>query len=152
MIKNNAEKLISVLIITLILSGCAETNTSPSCKKVGGKGVGCVSMDTAYGLSKQGYFNRGNPEPDGSIRSSNDDDANTSDPTNSSLYINKTDVNWQPSVGQPLRYGETVQVIWIAPYVDSQGDYYYPHQVSTVIRNGYWVGEPQSAINLSGDN
>jgi len=149
MFKKFHVQLIILVGVVLLLTSCAETNSKPNCNKVGGKGVGCVSMDTAYGMSKQGYFDRNRPDPADDSANSN---PNISDPAQSSLFINKADVNWQPMAGQPLRYGETVQVIWIAPYVDSVGDYYYPHQVSTIVKNGYWIGAPQSEINLSGDN
>lgn len=134
--------ILSLIIITNLLASCSEMNSTPNCPKVGGKGIGCASLDTAYQLSNQGYFNKNK-----ATTSSTD---NNSSP-DSSLFINNTDVNWQPVAGEPLRYGETVQLIWIAPYVDTNNNYYYPQMVSTVVKNGYWVGAPESEINLSGD-
>lgn len=58
-----------------------------------------------------------------------------------------------PIPGDPVRYGETVQRIWIAPYTDSAHNYHEPSYVFTVLDKSHWVGLPAQSItsDSSGD-
>lgn len=51
-----------------------------------------------------------------------------------------------PMPGDPVRYGETVQRIWIAPYTDSAHNYHEPSYVFTVLDKSHWVGLPTQSI------
>jgi conjugal transfer pilus assembly protein TraV len=51
-----------------------------------------------------------------------------------------------PYAGEPIRYGETVQRIWIAPYEDSNGNYHEPSFVYTVLKGSHWIGLPIDEI------
>ena len=132
-------------VITFLLAGCAETNTHFSCDKVGGKGVGCVSLGTANKMVDQGYFNKSNHREVSEAVTTNKKAANPSE-----SIFNDSNVDWRPRSGLPLRFGETVQNIWIAPFVDMDGNYHWPQTLSLVISPGHWVGAPQSEIAMSG--
>jgi conjugal transfer pilus assembly protein TraV len=49
--------------------------------------------------------------------------------------------------GQPIRYGETVQRIWIAPYEDSEGNYHEDSKMYTIMKGGHWIGRPVKTIH-----
>lgn len=49
--------------------------------------------------------------------------------------------------GQPIRYGETVQRIWIAPYEDSEGNYHQDSIIYAVMKGGHWIGRPVKTVN-----
>ena len=53
--------------------------------------------------------------------------------------------------GDPVRYGETVLRVWIAPYQDKDGNYYQPVTLYTVVKGGHWIGAPVNAIDSDGD-
>ena len=48
--------------------------------------------------------------------------------------------------GQPVRYGETVQRIWIAPYEDTEGNYHQDSFMYSVMKGGHWKGNPVKNI------
>jgi conjugal transfer pilus assembly protein TraV len=43
---------------------------------------------------------------------------------------------------QPLRYGETVQRIWIAPFEDNEGNYHQENVMYSIMQSGHWIGQP----------
>jgi conjugal transfer pilus assembly protein TraV len=45
-----------------------------------------------------------------------------------------------PYAGKPLRYGETIQRIWVAPFEDQAGNYHEPSVVYAVIQGSHWIG------------
>lgn len=49
--------------------------------------------------------------------------------------------------GQPIRYGETVQRIWIAPYEDSEGNYHQDSLMYSIVKGGHWIGKPVKTGN-----
>lgn len=44
--------------------------------------------------------------------------------------------------GAPLRYGETVQRIWLAPYEDSESNYHQDSMMYAIVKKGHWIGSP----------
>lgn len=50
--------------------------------------------------------------------------------------------------GQPIRYGETVQRIWIAPYEDNEGNYHQDNLMYAIMKGGHWIGRPVKTVNL----
>jgi conjugal transfer pilus assembly protein TraV len=51
-----------------------------------------------------------------------------------------------PMVGEPIRYGETVQQIWLAPFEDTAGNYHEPSIVYIILQPPHWIGVPTKAI------
>lgn len=48
--------------------------------------------------------------------------------------------------GEPLRYGEGVMRLWIAPYEDTDGNYHQANQVYSVVQEGHWIQAPALAM------
>ena len=48
--------------------------------------------------------------------------------------------------GAPLRYGETVQRIWVAPYEDTEGNYHQDSLMYSIVKRGHWIGAPLKSI------
>lgn len=46
---------------------------------------------------------------------------------------------------EPLRYGEGVMRLWIAPYEDTDGNYHQANQVYSVVQEGQWIQTPALA-------
>lgn len=47
--------------------------------------------------------------------------------------------------GDPLRYGEGVMRLWIAPYEDRDGNYHQTNEIYSVVREGHWIQNPPMA-------
>ncbi|SRR5579883_1054164 len=43
---------------------------------------------------------------------------------------------------EPLRYGETVMRVWVAPYEDTSGNYHQESDIFTVVKPAHWIGYP----------
>lgn len=50
--------------------------------------------------------------------------------------------------GAPIRYGETVQRVWIAPYEDTDGNFHQDSMIYVIMKNGHWIGTPIHEIKL----
>ena len=44
--------------------------------------------------------------------------------------------------GHPVRYGEGVMRLWIAPYEDTDGNYHQANRVYSVVQEGQWMHNP----------
>lgn len=47
--------------------------------------------------------------------------------------------------GHPVRYGEGVMPLWIAPYEDTDGNYHQANRVYSVVKEGQWMQQSQLA-------
>lgn len=56
-----------------------------------------------------------------------------------------------PTPGQPIRFGDTVQRIWIAPYEDTSQTYHEPSYVYTVLDKSHWIGLPAQEVSQTSD-
>ena len=115
------------------LTGCAGMNSQFNCNKVGGKGVGCASLDQVNSMVNQGAFNNTSTSSNQNIKPS---------------YTSGFSVA-APTAGTPVRYSETIQQVWIAPYEDTSGNYHEPSMVYAVIQPSHWIGLPVEAIQNS---
>ncbi|OGT41474.1 MAG: hypothetical protein A3F13_03450 [Gammaproteobacteria bacterium RIFCSPHIGHO2_12_FULL_40_19] len=134
--------LMSAISSAALLSGCAGTKTNFDCNKVGGV-QGCATLGHVNRMADRGDFNRGS-----SNASITDSNASNAKPTG---YFLKTLGVDTPSSGEPLRYGETMQNVWIAPYVTKDNSYMWASMASIIITPGHWIGEPVSSISQSAD-
>ncbi len=128
--------VIAILILVSIgfLSACT-TNSSFDCPNKAG--VSCKSLDQINHMVDSGQI-RGRTQME------------ESDFTKVSL-VDNTEFQSFPSQstfipGQPIRYGETVQRIWIAPYEDTEGNYHEDSLVYTIMKGGHWIGEPVKTV------
>jgi conjugal transfer pilus assembly protein TraV len=131
-------KIITTLGTVILLGGCAGVNSQFDCHKVGGLGAGCVSLDHVNKMADAGDFNHPVSNKTQSIQTAlNNDDQ----------YTLKHQLN---QAGVPVRTGESVHRIWVAPFVDTAGNYHASSTVYTVTHASHWIGEPVKAIRRSG--
>lgn len=120
-----------LLGLIICLSGCAGMNSTFDCNvSSGGK---CLPMDRINQMADQSAFNGssvGAGVVKGEVAASN------------AAY----GYPLKAYKGQPIRYGETVQQVWVAPYIDSTGNYHEPSYVYSVVKKGHWIGEPVKAV------
>lgn len=136
---NNIKKFLIILPVLSIslLTGCTGMHSQFDCNAKGGI-QGCATLGHVNRMADQGDFDR-NDSVSGSIATKT---ALNTLPTGTFL---KT-----PSAGEPLRFGETVQDVWIAPYQTQDGSYVWPSMETVVLQKGHWIGEPVSEIRKSG--
>lgn len=137
-------KIASALgIVTLFMTGCAEMNSDFSCPMT--NGMQCKRIDTVNDMVDQGAIDTTGMDAT---------HASAGAPTHYTPDANvKADKIIQPYPndgeaipGQPLRYGESVMRLWIAPYEDKDDNYHAPSLVYTVVQSGHWTGIPVQEI------
>lgn len=114
-----------ILIISVLLTGCAGMNSNFDCNA--GPGGSCQPMDQINKEANSGAFNAA--------------PIVTASQTNTALGY-----PFAAYKGQPIRIGESVQRIWIAPFEDQDGNYHEPSYVYTVVQKGHWLGSPVKEI------
>lgn len=119
----------------LLLTGCAHMNSDFTCPMKPGQM--CNSLDEVNTMVDQGVV--GGPSM-------------TTVSSNNNKYLSNGSEGIMPypmealNVGEPLRYGESVQRIWVAPYEDKAGNYYQPSLMYAVVRPSHWIGNPVQAV------
>lgn len=127
--------LMSLLIFTHFsaLTACSTINSSFDCPLAAG--VNCKSLDQVNRMVDSGQI-RGRSQEITKI---------------SNLTCCNTEFESFPTAsfipGAPIRYGETVQRIWIAPYEDTEGNYHQDNLIYTIMKGGHWIGKPVKTIN-----
>lgn len=127
--------IISLLISIASLSGCAEMNGKFGCNASAGDSCTPVSIVNRNAQAGD-YDNVDNASYSGSASQQNFG------------YASK-DVGYNvttPIPGEPVRFGENVQRIWIAPYKDSSHNFHEPSYVYTVLNKSHWIGLPEQSI------
>ena len=124
----------------LSLTGCAGMNSKFGCNAVAGDS--CTPVSVVNRNAAAGDYD--NMESGGSTNAS-------ASQSNTQTYgYEGTDVGYNvatPMPGQPVRFGETVQRIWLAPYQDNAGNYHEPSYVYTVLEKPHWIGLPAKEVN-----
>lgn len=131
------KKLFFMLPVLISLTGCAGMNSQFDCPMK--PGVSCRSLDQVNAKVDRGEITGESTEltyhPRPKYMSSHQTQL-TQSVTFSGLQTRK-----------PLRYGESVQRIWIAPFEDTSGNYHQESDVYTIVKPGHWIGYPVKAIN-----
>lgn len=122
--------LIIWLMSSLLLMGCSHMNSTFDCPMKAG--VRCESLDQVNKRVDTGEIGH-------------DDVLNFSQNPTFISQKNQTIVTHR-KVQEPLRYGETVQHVWIAPFEDTAGNYHEASDVYTITRPGHWIGYPLKAM------
>ena len=128
-------RIIQLMLISLVsqlLISCSSMNSNFDCPM--SAGVMCKSMDQINGMVDSGLIHGGSQISD---------------------YRSISDAEFQPYAvasgfypGAPLRYGETVQRIWIAPFEDTENNYHQDSYMYSIIKNGHWIGYPINTHEL----
>lgn len=128
-------RLITTLWMTVFaitLSACSSMNGSFDCPNKAG--VNCKSLDQVNDMVDSGQLHG---------RSSfSSQDGSSSSSTEFEAFPTATTY----SPGSPLRYGETVQRIWVAPYEDTEGNYHQDSLMYAIVKRGHWIGAPLKPI------
>ena len=114
---------LSLILGYSVLSGCGELNSQFTCPMK--PGVTCRSLDQVNTMVDQGKLAEAKPNP-----------APSSDPL---LTVN---VSYSADNNEVTRSPESVMRLWIAPYQDSQGNYFSSTQIYHVIQPGHWSTDP----------
>lgn len=146
-----------------LLTGCAGMNTHFNCNKVGGI-KSCVTMGEVNGLANNGYFARkaeaekkenlaglsiaGKPVNASAAQSASTPSQQATQESSLAFPMDNTITK---NAQAPLRVNPSVQNIWIAPYVSSNGTYNWPSTITVVVNKGQWIGAPVNVTKLSGE-
>lgn len=137
----------------LLLSACSTgMKTSFDCNSPDGQGLGCASVQHVNGIANQGGFNMSDGSGDASTNN-----APQAIPVNqrpAALAMGYPVVT--PSAGDPLRDGEVVQRMWLAPWLDQTGMYHGASYLTFVLKRSHWFGAPTTGssapVDSSGDD
>lgn len=128
--------LLSILVSIGMLSGCTGMNGKFGCDAKAGDSCTPVSVVNRNAVAGD-YDN-----VDNGSGNSNDASTQTFGYASKDTGYNVT----TPVPGEPVRFGETVQRVWIAPYKDSSHNFHEPSYVYTVLNKAHWIGVPQKSI------
>lgn len=105
----------------LMLTGCTKLNSEFDCPAP--NGGSCKRMDQVYNLVNG----------EGGVEES------------LAVTPNRNPLVMEGRPGDPLRYGEGVMRVWVAPYEDIEGNYHQASQVYSVVQKGHWIQNPPKA-------
>lgn len=112
----------SALIFScLVITGCTKLNSEFDCPAP--NGGSCKRMDQVYSLVNG----------EGGVEES------------LAVAPNRNPLILEGRPGDPLRYGEGVMRVWVAPYEDIEGNYHQASQVYSVVQKGHWIQNPPKA-------
>ena len=133
------KKLMMLLPLLMLMSSCAELNSQFDCPM--NSGIRCESITSINARVDRGELRECGIN---SIDNKNFQvmPAYTPYPFNVPRYSSK---------GEPLRYAETVQRVWVAPFEDKQGNYHQDNDIYTVAKPGKWIGSPLKEIDPTGE-
>ncbi len=124
-------KKIVITFILFNLSGfltaCSSMNSNFDCPNKAG--VMCKSVDQINGMVDTGQ-----------IQGRTQQGAQT--PCCSNKEFQPYTITTGYYSGAPLRYGETVQRIWVAPFEDTENNYHQDNVIYTIVKDGHWIGSP----------
>lgn len=141
-------RLISVLIVSALSSGCASTmsgltgsSSSLSCKAP--DGVICSSVSGIYANSLKDALPAQQKKKDGLLNESSE--SKTTKPSNKKSE-DKAVISSEPaphalktlSSGMPVRIAPYVLRVWVAPWEDAEGDLHDQHYLFAVVNHGKW--------------
>jgi conjugal transfer pilus assembly protein TraV len=137
--KSTMKKIIFMFPVIILLSSCAEMNSQFDCPMKAG--IRCESITSINKRVDRGELGV--------------NDSNSIDNKNAPVMPAYTQSTFNAPryrfKGEPLRYAETVQRIWIAPFEDKQGNYHQENDIYTVAKPGRWIGSTLKEIDLTGE-
>lgn len=140
-------KLITIIFLCATLgslTGCAGMNSKFGCNAVAGDS--CTPVSVVNQKANAGDYD--NVQSGGSIdNSASQSSTQTYGYAGQNVGYNVT----TPMPGQPVRFGETVQRIWLAPYQDNAGNYHEPSYVYAVLEKPHWIGLPSKEVSNNSD-
>lgn len=142
--KTRTQKIKLILLVvglTTLLTGCNDLNSKFTCPLQ--PGVSCQSLDQVNMLVDQGKL---------SENSSSTPIASSKSPVKITTVTDPLAWTENSSISDfkqaPQRLPETVIRIWIAPYLDEQGNYYSATLVYHAIQPSHWSSENANATAI----
>ena len=121
-----------IIIIPALLTGCASSmKSSFGCDAIAN--TSCVGMQQVNAIADNGGYG-----------------SDAGQAVNYKASSSRSSLGTANKVGQPVRYGEEVSKVWVAPYEDSQGNFHDSSNVYTVTKSGHWVNDPVKEIRAKG--
>ncbi len=111
------------ILSCLMFTGCTKVNSEFDCPAP--NGGSCKRMDQVYDLING----------EGGVAQES-----------LAVALNRNPLVMEGRPGDPLRYGEGVMRVWIAPYEDTEGSYHQASQVYSVVQKGHWIQNPPRAF------
>ena len=156
MFKTSYQSALSIFIRFMCLSlllteitGCAIFKSDFSCNRVGGAN-GCVSMDQIYSEVQSGKIRADHSPYDGKQQPK----LPTTQQNMSASHLNTSGGDGYrasiPEAGEPVRFGENIQKIWIFPFEDNHGNYHETSIVYAVLTPPRWIDQPAESIQALG--
>ncbi|MHB1948908.1 MAG: type IV conjugative transfer system lipoprotein TraV [Gammaproteobacteria bacterium] len=133
-------KIVLIIISAMLLNACSSLNSNFECPMK--PGVRCESLDQVNAQVDRGEIGNACPSCV-TLRQP------ISYPNKTSSYFYKNEINLRNR--EPLRYGETVMRVWVAPYEDTSGNYHQESDIYTVVKPSHWIGYPPKESNTSED-
>ncbi len=136
-------KRVLVMTMSVVLSGCAGMSGKFGCNASAGDS--CTPVSQVNAQADAGVFDH-TPSGGSGYRTQNQtfSYADSTSAATRGGYQGQT-----PIPGEPVRLGERVQRVWIAPYQDLSNNYHEPSYVYTVLNESHWIGVPATEIKTS---
>lgn len=134
--KLNMRKVVTLLALIGVLSGCAGVNGRFGCNATASSS--CTPVSEINAMAEGGYF-------DGGMRGAR----TVSLPIHASSRERDTKTKLALYKGMPVRDRERIQKIWIAPYQDLRNDYHTASYVYTVLLKPHWAGDASKELNAT---
>ena len=121
----------------LLLTGCAGMNGSFGCNAKAGRA--CTPVSQVNRQASFGYYDHGKRT---------DQSVSWSKP-GGRRGVNKEGGS---AIAGPIRTGERIQRVWVAPYQDLSGNYHNANAVYMVVEKPHWAGFPVSEMKPKDDD
>ena len=131
----NYYKFITVGSAFALLTGCTGMASDYNCPNGMGEGAKCRSLSAVNKMVKQGEI-KPNDKADSASVTPIEGQVN---------YKNGYNIE-TPTAGEPIRYGDQIQRVWIAPFRDKDDNYYEGSYAYVVVKKSHWIGQPLEAI------
>ena len=142
-------KLAGLAMSVLLLSACTGMNADFHCNAKAGDS--CMPISQVNQLANAGAYNQANQGQlnadaanDRDTASTNGDDASAKGYLTSNMHGGYTVPT--PTAGMPVRLGDEIQRVWVAPFEDSAGTFHEASFVYMVLKPAKWIGHPVAAI------
>jgi conjugal transfer pilus assembly protein TraV len=131
------KRIAALILLSTLLNGCSGINSQFDCPMK--SGIRCESIDSVNARVDRGEIGSG-----ATTLSSRLVQPITCKAPTCSRFIPFRN-------GEPLRYGETVMRVWVAPFEDKEGNYHQESDIFTITKPGSWIGTPLKEMDVNGE-
>ncbi len=150
---NTMIRFIGLGLLLTQVTGCAIFKSDFSCTRVGGAN-GCISMDQIYSEVQNGEIKADKNPYDGKQKTKKKTEAKnhaSAQSSHSNTSVGKGYRASIPEAGEPVRFAENIQKLWIFPFEDTHGNYHETSIVYAVLTSSHWIAQPVSSIQALGE-